>query len=236
MDSWQESQTQNLLSAKTEDEFFRVLSGAAADLGFEKFAYGMRVPFPISNPKFVLLNNYPKGWRDHYMQNNYLAADPTVAHGLRSSMPLIWSEQLFSSARYIWEEARSHSLRVGWAQPCHSAKGVVGMLTLARSHDDLSAGELRENSLKMSWLAQLAHEGLSKLSISKLFPEAAMTLTPREIEVMRWTADGKTSGEISEIMNISESTVNFHVNNSVSKLGATNKTAAAIRALLLNLL
>ena len=55
-------------------------------------------------------------------------------------------------------------------------------------------------------------------------------LTEREIDVLRWTADGKTSAEIAEIMCISERTVNFHVNNVVAKLGACNKTSAAVRA------
>ena len=55
-------------------------------------------------------------------------------------------------------------------------------------------------------------------------------------KVLRWTADGKTSGEVGEIMNISERTVNFHVNNALEKLGAANKTAGVIKAAMLRLL
>lgn len=236
MDSWHEQQLQALLSVQTESELFNALSRTVIELGFEKCAYGMRAPLPVSNPKVVLLNNYPYSWQECYARNNYLQTDPTVAHGMRSVMPLIWSDDLFASCRNFWEEARSHDLKVGWAQSCHDARGIGGLLTLARSHDDLSTAELRANSLKMSWLAQLAHEGLSRLLLHKLLPEADVTLTARETEVMRWTAEGKTSSEVGEIMNISESTVNFHVNNAIIKLGTTNKTAAAIRAITLKLL
>jgi len=91
------------------------------------------------------------------------------------------------------------------------------MLTLARSNDELSAAEIRENSLKMSWLVQAAHESFARL-ISTRSAVLPVQLTSREIEVLRWTADGKTSGDVGQIMNISERTVNFHVNNAIEKL------------------
>lgn len=88
----------------------------------------------------------------------------------------------------------------------------------------------------MYWLAQLAHQGMSRLLTAKLLPDTAIMLSAREIEVLRWTSDGKTSCEISEILNISERTVNFHVNNAMEKLGTTNKTAAAVKAAILGML
>lgn len=236
MDTWQEIQIQTISTAHTKAEFFKALSRAAVDLGFEKCAYGMRAPLPISEPRVIMINNYPASWQERYAENNYLAIDPTVAHGMKSVLPIIWSDQLFSSCLPFWEEARAHNLRVGWAQSSHDGRGLGGMLTLARSHDKLSPSELRSNSLKMSWLTQLAHESFSKILIHKLLPETVITLTIREAEVMRWTADGRTSAEVGELMNISESTVNFHVNNAIIKLGAPNKTAAAIKAILLRLI
>lgn len=236
MDSWQETQLQSLLAAQTEIEFFNALSCAAMSLGFEKCAYGLRAPLPISKPSVILLNNYPANWQEHYVRHNYLEIDPTVTHGMKSVLPIIWSEKLFSACRPFWEEARAHNLRFGWAQSCHDARGIGGLLTLARSHNDFSSSELRANSSRMTWLAQVAYERLSSILIHKLIPETTVTLTAREMEVMRWTGEGKTSGEVGDILNISESTVNFHVNNAIAKLGTTNKTAAAIRAAILKLL
>ena len=61
-------------------------------------------------------------------------------------------------------------------------------------------------------------------------------LTDREIEVLRWTADGKTASEIADILNISERTANFHIANAITKLNAPNKTAAVVRAGMLGML
>jgi LuxR family quorum-sensing system transcriptional regulator SolR len=49
--------------------------------------------------------------------------------------------------------------------------------------------------------------------------------------VLRWTGEGKTSYEIGKILSISERTVNFHVNNVLSKLAATNKVQAVVKAI-----
>ena len=64
----------------------------------------------------------------------------------------------------------------------------------------------------------------------------AQDLTPREREVLRWTAAGKTSCEIGIILGISARTVNFHVTSILSKLNAVNKTQAVVKAVLLDLL
>jgi LuxR family transcriptional regulator len=108
------------------------------------------------------------------------------------------------------------------------------MLTLARSDSELSDTEVAANGLKMCWLAHMAHLALSRLLIAGLADEAP-SLTGREIEVLKWTADGKTSGEIADILAVSDNTVNFHIKNAVAKLGTSNKTAAAVRAAMLGL-
>lgn len=225
-----------LLTAGSEAEFLAALVRAAGELGFEYCSYRMRTSLPLSNPKLVWLNNYSEDWQQRYVEENYFLIDPTVAHGLKSVMPLVWSEQLFHQCPRFRDEASEHGLRFGWSQAFYDAKGVGGLLTLARSKVPLSELELKENSLKMSWLGQVAHQGLSRLILGERAPDGQIMLTNREAEVLRWSADGKTASEVGEIMNIAERTVNFHVNNALEKLGACNKTAGVIKAAMLRLL
>ena len=236
MKSWQEAQLHALSTAKDEDEITSVLIRAARELGFDYVAYGMQVPIPVTRPKTIIVGNYPDAWRERYLRENFVAIDPTVAYGKRSVMPLVWTEQLFESSPVFWEEAKSHGLRVGWSQALRDAKGVFGMLTFARAHDNLSPKELQDSCMQMSWLACAMHEMLSSRLLARHVPEVAARLSPREIDVLRWTAEGKTSAEIAIIMNLSERTVNFHVNNSVAKLDASNKISATVKASVLGLL
>jgi DNA-binding NarL/FixJ family response regulator len=61
-------------------------------------------------------------------------------------------------------------------------------------------------------------------------------LTDREIEALTWVARGKSSADISVLMNVTERTVNFHINNVIRKLGVATRVQAAIRCALLGLI
>ena len=56
-------------------------------------------------------------------------------------------------------------------------------------------------------------------------------LTPREIEVLKWVARGKSAWEIGEILGIAKRTVEDHVHNVIGKLGASNRTEAVVIAI-----
>ncbi len=63
-----------------------------------------------------------------------------------------------------------------------------------------------------------------------------MELTEREKECLLWASEGKTGGEIADILNISERTVTFHLQNAGQKMGTCNRQHAISRALTLGLI
>ncbi|MDR6539759.1 autoinducer binding domain-containing protein [Variovorax soli] len=235
MNNWQEDLLRIVAIAPGEQQIFDEIIAAAHGLGFEYCSYGLRFPFPLSNPKVFTLFEYPRDWAERYREAGYVSTDPTVAHGRRTRTPVVWSDELFASAPQLWAEARSFGLRVGWAQSNLDANGVVGMLTLSRSGEALSASELEAKEGRMRWLVNIAHLALTQALLPRVC-EIDERLTSRELEVLKWTADGKTSSEIGQILAISIDTVNFHVSNATTKLGAVNKTAAVVRAAMLGLL
>ena len=236
MKSWAEELLHDLNHANADTELFGKIETAAEGLGFEFCAYALRAPWPLSKPRMRWLSNYPEAWQKRYQEARYFDIDPTVQHARRSQSPIVWSEALFSCAPELWREAKSHGLRHGWAQSAFDSCGVGGMLTLARSSKPLTATELAENEVKMRWLVSTAHLSLKRVLMPSLMADPERELTEREVEVLKWAADGKTSGEISTILLISVDTVNFHVKNAVTKLKTTNKTAAVVRAAMLGLL
>jgi DNA-binding CsgD family transcriptional regulator len=60
-------------------------------------------------------------------------------------------------------------------------------------------------------------------------------LSPRQQEVLQWTALGKTTWETSVIMKCAEPTVNYHLKQIFRRLGVNNKTHAVSRAIELGL-
>lgn len=236
MNTWQGDLLGMTDAGRTVDEVFVKITHASQALGFEFCAYGLRLPTPISNPRTMLLSNYPLAWQARYASQGYLANDPTVAHGRHSQSPLVWTHGVFAATPDLWDESQSFGLRVGWAQSSLDAVGVGGMLSLARSCDALSPAELATQEVKMRWLVNISHLALSRLFVSELVKESQPDLTSREVEVLKWTADGKSSSEIADLLCISENTVNFHIKNSVVKLRTANRTAAVVRAAMLGLL
>lgn len=204
-------------------------------LGFEHCAYGLRTPVPFTQRKFLGINNYDPVWRQRYLEKDYVSVDPTVRHGVRCTAPLVWSDELFASAPHLWAEARSFGLRVGWAQSYFDARGHVGMLSLARASGSIGRAELVALEPAVTWLAKVAHSALAPLLASSRLQEP-VALTRRERDVMNWTADGKTSADVAQILGIGERTVKFHLHNVIQKLQVSNKTAAAARAAALGLL
>ncbi len=61
-------------------------------------------------------------------------------------------------------------------------------------------------------------------------------LSPREREVLRLLSQGQTNREIAQNLIVSVSTVKIHVEHILSKLGVSDRTQAAVRAIELGLL
>ena len=58
----------------------------------------------------------------------------------------------------------------------------------------------------------------------------AESLTPRELQVLEFLAEGFANRAIAERLGISDQTVKFHVAAIIGKLGASNRTEAVRRA------
>jgi LuxR family transcriptional regulator, quorum-sensing system regulator SolR len=236
LEDWQPDLAEKFARCDSEDFLMQLLVETCTELGFEYFAFGIRSPLPLSKPRIVVLNNYPIEWQKRYADKQYVASDPSIGKALRSNSAVVWSDRLFVENPELWREAQSFRLKVGCAQSHADGAGMQSLLSLARSGEVLTDKELTAKAHRIKWLTNLLHQSFLQRLASTLMPDAEVQLVEREIEVLRWTAEGKTSSDIAEILNLSERTVNFHLNNASSKLGTCNKTAASVKAALLGLI
>jgi DNA-binding CsgD family transcriptional regulator len=73
-----------------------------------------------------------------------------------------------------------------------------------------------------------AHSGVSLLE--QRLEKHALSLTPREAEILTWIARGKSSWEVSQILSVSERTVLFHIDNAKKKMGVSSRTHLVVKA------
>ncbi len=79
---------------------------------------------------------------------------------------------------------------------------------------------------------RLAAQLIRRLSRAKDEPPVRHgdALTPRELEVLRLVAEGKTNAEIAQTLYVSVGTVKADVERIIDKLGVSDRTQAAVRA------
>jgi NarL family two-component system response regulator LiaR len=82
---------------------------------------------------------------------------------------------------------------------------------------------------------QLSPQAAARLIREVQVPESPETLTPRETEVLRLLADGKSNREIGVELVIGIKTVKTHVSSILSKLGVSSRTQAALHAVRIGL-
>ena len=122
----------------------------------------------------------------------------------------------------------------------HSAQAnsilVIPVKALGTDHGALLIGLYPEQATlaqQIAWywtiIAHYIVETLTRVSHDD--SEAAVILTQREKACLSWAAKGKTSWEISQILAISERTVNFHLGNCISKTNSNNRQQAISRCL-----
>lgn len=236
MKSWQSEQLRLVETARTTDQAFETVLEQANRLGFPYCSFGMKGPVPFSAPRVSWCSNYPMEWQVMYEAKGYLRLDPTVQHAITSDDPVIWSDAVFAACPELRADAASFGLRHGVAVPRRDATGMVSLLSFVRGDPELTVEEFSVKRERLHWLSVLCHEGMLKVWGALLRDDQTIELSQRERDVLRWSCDGKTATDIAQIMSISEATVNFHTRNSCEKLGASNRTAAAVRAALMGLL
>ncbi len=74
-------------------------------------------------------------------------------------------------------------------------------------------------------------QALQKLAVAEGLDADTPRFRRREIEVVEWTAEGKTSSEIAIILGLSEYTVNEYIGSAMRKLDALNRIHLVTKAI-----
>lgn len=206
-------------------------------IDFEYYLVGISIPISITRSHSRIIDNYPDTWRNIYDKNNLRDIDPIFLYSIKNHNPVLWSDPCIkvitdrlSSDINIMEEAKKHNLDTGITIPIHSFGGTFGMCSFANPDNQLGDEEM----------ATIASQILAPVIVDCFYNEPGFInplsewpdLTHREVECLKWSAEGKSAWEIAKISNCSERTVVFHLANVCEKLNATNKYQAISKAII----
>jgi DNA-binding CsgD family transcriptional regulator len=222
---------------KSLERIFDLLIEAASSEGFDRAAYGSvnyreRLRQADHIPQ-AIIHNYSREWHKSYVERKDWEIDPVLLFAPQMVRAFPWKDfferNLISKHQGTFlRMAEDAGLRDGVSVPIHSAGGKVSVISFAASESGtVSSAQKR----RLEVLASQFHIAFADLSNNSLMTGEIVSISHRERDCLSWTAEGKSSWDISTILNISESTVNFHIKNAMRKLQTKSRTVAVIRAI-----
>lgn len=228
MGRWLTDQKPHRDSGHKENAIFEDFQSCAAEFGFEYCSMMVMTPDDPSSPAPCMRNSFPEAWNQHFKQHYDHQDNPVIEHCRHSVLPVLWSRSLFSPLLTLWDDLCDFGMQHGFSQAVHDPRGIISIFCFVRSQV-ITPQEFYEKAGSMLWLTYRTHA---------LFAESLLTtwrqpsrLTPRERDILKWSAEGKTAAEIAMIIELSERTVNFHIQSAISKMGVKSKLAAVIQAI-----
>jgi DNA-binding CsgD family transcriptional regulator len=164
--------------------------------------------------------------------------DPAFRYIMATGLPVKRSEvpdliQLSRQEQRHRETLEAHGLRETLNIPVFGMNNTNGMFVLINPvTPELFDGV---NRLELQTICQAIHsKNLSLLPGHVIAP--ARALSERELEILRWVAEGKSNSVIAEILAISIGTVDTYMRRLFEKLDVTDRTSAAVKGVSIGLI
>jgi LuxR family transcriptional regulator, quorum-sensing system regulator SolR len=224
-----------LMRAESENEVFSIVIDVSNEVGFPYCSYCIEMPIPFLRRSIIRYDNFPghgklKQRRSH---NRSKAGAAIYQSGKKES----FRRSVYSNEKMVVSEAiDAAGIRIDWMGRIYSSNGTSGVLSLVSDARRRTAGVSARKYMTLNRLLLSAHTKFAGLLLGKLIPESRIKLSARELEVIGWVCEGKTSGEIATILGLATPTVNFHIKNIVEKMYCVNRTHATAKVVALGLL
>jgi DNA-binding CsgD family transcriptional regulator len=221
--------------ANTAAEFCVCLDNVAKELAFDCFFYYGCQNETITKKTEVTLSNYPKILKDKLFSAIQMESH-TIFTACKSTGNMVgWSNVLEKDQIAGLKKSHPNGFAIGWGLVIMHSPSRIAYLELTRSNGELTMSEQLRKKDAFRAISHAFEDRLADLKRATDQDLAAINgghnspvcpLSKRELEILRWTADGKTAEEAGDILGISLRTINFHLTNIMQILAVSNKTAA----------
>ncbi|MBO9574495.1 MAG: LuxR family transcriptional regulator [Sphingobium sp.] len=220
------------------DMLWRLTVDHFGDMGFDAVGYVLLQRGQPENPVALFAHGLSDELVHAYAEMGYGKHDPAARYGLATGKPFRRSQlpDQTSLSRKEWQHRQrleDLGLRESLILPVFGPNNTNGILALAFPREGGLIDRLNWSELQA--LAQVIH-----LRCIALQPDHAIEidnpLSGRELEILRWVAQGKSNAVIAEILQISAGTVDTYLRRVFEKLNVADRTSAAVKGVGLGLI
>jgi LuxR family quorum sensing-dependent transcriptional regulator len=229
-----EDQVLEIKGLKTQFDVFRFMKRITESYGARAFmVVNMPGPTSLTLSAHSVITNWPAELITHFDREGLLSSSPILKQLREAFIPTQYDLEAVNLVRgntISTDLFGPYRLVRGAYFPVHDSTGMRGAVSLAGD----GAPFTHQQMMELSYLAIHVYERLGQ--IRSMTTRTVETLTERELDCITWTAAGKTSAEIAEILGLSEHTVNHYLNRAAKKLDSVNRAQAVATAFRLGLI
>lgn len=214
------------------------------DNRLEKYS-SMNYIYLVMNKKnmddMIFISDFPEEISDNYLNNKYQYVDPVIINALSRFTHFSWDENLKINSMWtvkrIFEKIKSHNIIRGHAFVLHENNNNLAMLLfyidkfLTSDIDDV----FNKNRDELQGVLIDTHEMLLNV-YSEADEVKEKVFSSRESEILYWCSKGYTYSQVAEMLNITVSTIKFHMGKVVKKMGVKNAKHAISLGIELNMI
>jgi LuxR family quorum sensing-dependent transcriptional regulator len=202
-------------------------------LGAKRFGVNLRDRDTLKVGESVFLHkSVPEGWWDAYFDLSKKAYAPMIMMARHCMAPFTWSEclKMFEPVgidRWAYELALKYGMRDGLTCPV-GARWVV-VYWSRRVLSNVLSPQLRALLFLAANFAAIRLEQIMGPDPKRIARQ--ISLTPRELSVLRLASNGHRIRRIAELLGLGEETVRSHAKKAQAKLAAKDRLHAVAEAM-----
>ena len=231
--------------APTREILTKELETALGAYGFQYYCF-LQQPKPVDNASaLIVAANWTSSWVERYSEKKYIISDPTIRYLLRTNRSFAWKEAVeayagnphYNRMKKMMADGKNNGLAAGYVFPVFGRTGLMGATTIGGPDEiDLSPTEMAlfEAAFRAAYFRYGDLMGLDLVGQTR--EGIDVSLTHREIQALSYLAEGMTSQEIGQALDVSPNTVDWYVGSLQAKLNARNRNQAVAFGLRMGLI
>lgn len=228
-----------LKTARTPDQLDMILQNQLAKMGIYTFSftYYSRHTNSLNKLKHDFASANFRIWHQHYLDQHYEEVDSTLEKVHQSNLPTFWDlQQQLKEAKTLRErQMRLDSIAFGAVKglsiPIHGPQEDFASFLVVQMQGENCLEHWQKLQYELFLIGYYYYSYLQPLLLKTKKPEQNNQLNKRHAQCLHLIAQQYSVKDIAKKLNITERTVNYHIQRLNKKMGTKNKHQSVIKAL-----